>query len=181
MKKVVLPLFSGLTALLITGVVMIPIITTQSKPVSADVEVSISDIKSQLTTETSVPILLPNQLPFELEPIYFNSETTSNGYSVEFWAVPDCQGATACYLGHIEVEKNGEFQPIEPDLSPRSEYKKVTLANNIEGVFYNGCGAYCTAYIEFKYQNALYRVVLKNGTQADLEQIASNMIVSASN
>ena len=46
----------------------------------------------------------------------------------------------------------------------------------MKGVFHNGCGAYCTATIEWKSQNFMYTVAIKNGLESDLILIANSAI-----
>ncbi|HLO48868.1 MAG TPA: hypothetical protein VK211_10680, partial [Kamptonema sp.] len=54
--------------------------------------------------------------------------------------------------------------------------KNIKLAKGIQGVFHNGCGAYCTASVEWKRQGVLYTVAIKNGREADTVKIANSAI-----
>jgi hypothetical protein len=130
------------------------------------------DILAKLKPSTRVPIFLPSRLPFS-DRVYYNSQTTENGYSVEFNLTPNCQG-TPCYIGSIEAEKGGQFITREPGLT--RTLKNIRLARGTRGVFHNGCGAYCTASVEWQSQGVLYRVSLKNGLEADAIQIANSAI-----
>ncbi|MBE9227354.1 hypothetical protein IQ264_18155 [Phormidium sp. LEGE 05292] len=146
----------------------------QSTTVFALINVPTNQVISPIKGKTQVPILIPSKLPFsELEKVYFNSEVTDKGYSVSFNYTPDCQG-TPCYIGSIEAERGGEF--IKPERGITRAFKRVRLAGGNQGVFHNGCGAYCTATLEWKYQGILYRVTIKNGEEKDLIAIANSAI-----
>lgn len=149
------------------------LITWQLNPILAQTVPS-NQVLSQIKGKAQVPIFIPSKLPFVTsEKIYFDSEVTDNGYSVSFNATPNCQ-ATACYIGSIEAERGGEF--IKPERGITKAFKNVTLAGGNKGVFHNGCGAYCTATLEWKNQGVLYRVVIKNGEEKDVIAIANSAI-----
>lgn len=133
-----------------------------------------NQIISQIKSKTRVPIFIPNKLPFgESQKVYFDSELTDKGYRVSFNYTPNCQG-TPCYIGAIEAEKGSEF--VKPERGITQAFKNVTLTGGNKGVFHNGCGAYCTATLEWKYQGVLYRVLLKNGLEKDIIAIANSAI-----
>lgn len=133
-----------------------------------------NQIISQIKGKARVPIFIPSNLPFgESQKVYFDSELTDKGYRVSFNYTPDCQG-TPCYIGAIEAERGSEF--VKPERGITQAFKNVTLAGGNKGVFHNGCGAYCTATLEWKYQGVLYRVVLKNGLEKDAIAIANSAI-----
>lgn len=133
-----------------------------------------NQVISQIKGKTQVPIFIPSKLPFgESQKVYFNSEVTDKGYDVSFNYTPDCQG-TPCYIGSIQAERGGEF--VKPERGITKAFKNVTLAGGNKGVFHNGCGAYCTATLEWKYQGVLYRVALKNGLEKDAIAIANSAI-----
>ncbi|MFB2934188.1 hypothetical protein ACE1B6_02830 [Aerosakkonemataceae cyanobacterium BLCC-F154] len=149
------------------------LVNSQINPILAQ-NVPTTQVLSQIKGKTQVPIFFPNKLPFTTsEKIYFDSEVTEKGYSVSFNAIPNCQ-ATACYIGSIEAERGGEF--IQPERGITTTFKNVTLAGGNKGVFHNGCGAYCTATLEWKNQGVLYRVVIKNGEEKDVTAIANSAI-----
>lgn len=133
----------------------------------------VREILSEIQGKTRVPIFLPSQLPFS-EKIYLKSGVETKGYSVEMNSRPNCNG-TPCYLGSISAERGGE--PAQaPPRGFRSEFKTIQLAGRTQGVFYNGCGAYCTALVEWQYRGVLYRVTMKNGREETLVQIANSAI-----
>jgi len=149
-------------------------LTWQSTTVLAQTNVPTNQVLSPIKGKARVPIFIPSKLPFsEPEKVYFISEVTDKGYSVSFNYTPDCQG-TPCYIGSIEAERGGEF--IKPERGITKAFKNVTLAGGNKGVFHNGCGAYCTATLEWKYQGVLYRVTIKNGEERDLIAIANSAI-----
>lgn len=132
----------------------------------------VDEIFEQLEVRTEVPILLPSQLPFsEDDSVYFQVDANPEGYTVYLNYTPDCQG-TPCYIGSISAERNGEATTPWLD-NPRNEFKEIQLANGTEGIFFNGCGAYCTALVEWQEGDVLYRVSLKNGREEDVEKIAN--------
>lgn len=138
----------------------------------AGTPVPIPQILAKLKGKAKVPIFLPSRLPFS-DRIYFESEVTQTGYSVSFNYTPNCQ-ATACYIGSIEAERGGQF--ITPDQGFTRTFKNVQLARSTKGIFHNGCGAYCTASLEWQSQGVLYRVSIKNGTETDAMRIANSAI-----
>ncbi|HEY9853960.1 MAG TPA: hypothetical protein V6D28_31110 [Leptolyngbyaceae cyanobacterium] len=134
-----------------------------------------SQIITKLKNSTSVPIFIPSTLPFS-DRLYFNTQGAPNNYTITFDYTADCQGATVCSIGSMEAEKSGRF--ITPLEGTTRTFKNIRLANEIKGVFHNGCGAYCTATVEWQKEDVLYRVSVKNGTESDAVQIANSAIQS---
>lgn len=133
----------------------------------------VSEILSHMEGKTRVPIFLPSQLPFSGD-IYLESRVETQGYSVVMSSIPNCS-ATPCYIADISAKRGGE--PAQPPIRGfRSEFKTIQLAGRTQGVFYNGCGAYCTALVEWQYQGILYRVTMKNGQEKMLVNIANSAI-----
>ncbi|MCZ0901707.1 hypothetical protein ON021_17575, partial [Microcoleus sp. HI-ES] len=71
-------------------------------------------------------------------------------------------------------QKGGEFSTKLEGVT--KTLKNVQLAGGVKGVFHNGCGAYCTATLEWKNQNFMYTVAIKNGRESDLILIANSAI-----
>ena len=133
----------------------------------------VSEIISHMEGKTRIPIFLPSQLPFS-EKVYLESRVETQGYSVVMSSIPNCS-STPCYIGAISAKRGGE--PAQPPIRGlRSEFKTIQLAGRTQGVFYNGCGAYCTALVEWQYQGVLYRVTMKNGEEKMLVNIANSAI-----
>ncbi|MBD1871244.1 PPC domain-containing protein [Cyanobacteria bacterium FACHB-471] len=141
-----------------------------SQAALADAVFPVDQVLPQLQQGTRVPILLPNQVPL-LDQVYFDSTVEENSYSVDFVYTPDCQ-ATACYAGTIRAERGGQL----PTLEPGESFQTVQLAGGVRGQFVNFCGAYCTAVLSWQSEGVLYEVILKNGAQEELVQIANSAI-----
>ena len=77
-------------------------------------------------------------------------------------------------LGKFGAQKGGEFSTKIEGVT--KTLKNVQLAGGVKGVFHNGCGAYCTASIEWKTQGFLYTIAIKNGGEADLIKMANSAI-----
>ncbi len=132
----------------------------------------VGEILPQLKGKTQVPIFLPSSLPFS-NKVYYKSTATANGYSVEFNHTADCK-ATACYIGAIEAEKGGKLTTKIG--GERETLKDIQLSGGTKAIFYNNCGAYCTALVEWQSQGVLYRVTMKNGREEALTKIANSAI-----
>lgn len=132
----------------------------------------VREILPQLKGKTQVRIFLPSSVPFS-DKVYYKSKASANGYSVEFNYTPDCK-ATACYMGAIEAEKGGKLTTKMG--GDRETLKNIQLAGSTKGIFYNACGAYCTALVEWQSQGVLYRVTMKNGREEALTKIANSAI-----
>lgn len=133
----------------------------------------VSEILSHMEGKTRVPIFLPSQLPFS-EKVYLESRVETKGYSVTISHIPNCS-STPCYIGSISGEIGGEPAQAPPK-GFRGEFRDIKLANRTQGIFYNACGAYCTALVEWQYQGVLYRVTMKNGEEKMLVNIANSAI-----
>lgn len=139
----------------------------------ANTTVPIRQILAKIKNKTQVPIFLPSSIPSS-DRFYFNTQATRNNYVVFFDYTPNCQGTTACNMGAIDAEKGGQF--ITPMQGTTRTFKNIQLAGRTRGIFHNGCGAYCTASVEWQNQGVLYRVSIKNGREAETVQIANSAI-----
>ena len=138
-----------------------------------DAVVPIAQILGQLKGKTQVPIFLPSQVPFG-QKLYFNAQGRADGYTISIDYTASCRGVTACSAGEISAQKGGEFtQKME---GVTKTLKNIQLAKGTKGVFHNGCGAYCTASVEWKSQGVLYTVAIKNGREAETIKIANSAI-----
>lgn len=137
------------------------------------IAVPIGKILPQLKAKTQVPIFLPSQFPFS-QKVYFNAQSRLDGYSVSIDYTPNCRGAGACSAGEISAQKGGEFMQKTEGVT--KTLKTIQLAKKTQGIFHNGCGAYCTASVQWKSQGVLYTVGIKNGREADTVQIANSAI-----
>ena len=141
----------------------------------ADVRFPVAEVGSSLAGKISVPLFLPESLPLDRD-IYFTAKVTPTGYNIEMSATPDCRGVTACFIGSLVAERDGKRS--EPTSGPRQEYQALTLTGGVEGAFSKGCGAYCTALVDWEYQGVLYRVFMKNGNLETLQEIANRAIAA---
>lgn len=156
-------------------VTSLPLVTLVAHPAIAEVTVPVQKILPDLQ-DTQIPVLLPDHLPFDSDPLYFNSTATSEGYEVSFEYTPDCQQATPCYLGSLSAQQNGKS--IDTTLEGTREVKAIELSDGTTATFVNFCGAYCMARLEWQTDNVLYTITLKNGEEGDLIEIANAAIES---
>ncbi|WP_293122913.1 hypothetical protein [Microcoleus sp. bin38.metabat.b11b12b14.051] len=152
----------------------LPQILAETKPVAqADAAVPVSEILPKLKGKTQVPIFLPSRVTVA-EKLFYQSQAKPDSYTVSMEYTADCKGAGACTLGEIRGQKGGEFSTKMEGVT--KTLKTVQLAGGVKGNFHNGCGAYCTANLEWKNQGFMYTVAIKNGQEADLVKIANSAI-----
>jgi hypothetical protein len=125
-------------------------------------------------SKSGVPVLLPGALP---EPDLVNSIATiesadSKGYAIELALAPDCGGATACHIGHV--------QGMKADGSALSG-EKVWLPSGVTAYYVLGpCGASCSdSTITFDRNGDRYEFAEKGASKADLTQFASSIVTPA--
>ncbi|MEG4405582.1 hypothetical protein [Microcoleus sp. MON2_D5] len=133
-----------------------------------------SNISRQIKGKTRVPVFLPSILPLSnTQQVDFDVQAGSHGYIVEMYLGKGCR-AGACYFGTIEAKRNEPFSP--PSQLPQDTYRSIELAGGIRGIYFNNCGAYCTAFVEWQRLGVLYRVTRKNGRQQEVVQIANSAL-----
>jgi hypothetical protein len=132
-----------------------------------------SEILPKLKSKTQVPIFIPSSIPVS-QKLYYQSTAKADSYTISMEYTADCRGAGACTLGEIRGQKGGEFSTKIEGVT--KTLKNVQLAGGVKGVFHNGCGAYCTASIEWKNQGFLYTIAIRNGVEADLMKMANSAI-----
>lgn len=133
----------------------------------------------QLKRKTTVPILLPGEIfRFDL-PIDYDLQGDRDRYELSLYLTPGCR-AGACYVSSFVAERQGKLTPVPEitELHSRDTFRNIQLANGIEGIFVNVCGAYCTAAVEWQFQGVVYRVVGRNSYQPDLVKLA-NLAIQA--
>jgi hypothetical protein len=135
--------------------------------------VPVSEILPKLKGKTQVPIFIPSSLPVS-QKLYYQSQAKADSYTISMEYTADCRGAGACSLGEIRAQKGGEFSTKIEGVT--KTLKNVQLAGGVKGVFHNGCGAYCTASVEWKTQGFLYTIAIRNGVEADLMKMANSAI-----
>nr|WP_228056412.1 hypothetical protein [Microcoleus sp. LEGE 07076] len=141
----------------------------------AGTAVPVSQILAKLKGKTQVPIFIPSRLPIS-QKLYYQTQAKADSYTISMDYTADCRGAGACTFGEVRAKKGGEFSTKLEGVT--KTLKNVKLAGGVTGVFHNGCGAYCTASIEWKKQGFMYTVSIKNGRESDLNFIASSAILA---
>ncbi|MFB8793460.1 MAG: hypothetical protein U7126_04315 [Microcoleus sp.] len=142
------------------------------KLAQGDTAVAVSEILPNLKGKTQVPIFIPS-IPAS-EKLYYQITAKADSYTISMEYTADCRGAGACSFGEIRGQKGGEFSTKIEGVT--KTLKNVQLAGGVKGVFHNGCGAYCTASIEWKNQGFFYTIAIKNGGEADLIKMANSAI-----
>ncbi|MEG5064134.1 hypothetical protein QUB33_10965 [Microcoleus sp. B3-A4] len=133
-----------------------------------------SNISRQIKGKTRVPVFLPSILPLSnTQQVDFDVQAGSHGYIVGMYLGKGCR-AGACYFGTIEAKRNQPFSP--PSQLPQDTYRSVELAGGFRGIYFNNCGAYCTAFVEWQRLGVLYRVTRKNARQQEVVQIANSAL-----
>ncbi|MFM9263898.1 hypothetical protein [Tychonema sp. BBK16] len=138
----------------------------------AGTPVAVNEILPKLKGKTQVPIFIPSILASE--KLYYQITAKADSYTISMEYTADCRGAGACSFGEIRAQKGGAFSTKMEGVT--KTLKNVQLAGGMKGVFHNGCGAYCTASVEWKAQGVLYTVAIKNGGEADVIKIANSAI-----
>ncbi|MEG4962979.1 MULTISPECIES: hypothetical protein [unclassified Microcoleus] len=138
-----------------------------------DTAVPVNEILPKLKGKTQVPIFIPSRIPVS-QKMYYQTTAKANNYTISIEYKADCGGTTVCTFGAILGQKGGEFTTKVEGVT--KTLKNVKLAGGVKGVFHNGCGAYCTATLEWKNQGFMYTVVIKNGRESDLILIANSAI-----
>ncbi len=176
-------LFLATSACLLTALVPASVVFGVSKSparqpeaqqlAQAGTPVAVNEILSKLKGKTQVPIFIPSSISAS-QKLYYQSTAKVDGYTISMDYTADCRGAGACSFGEIRVQKGGDFSTKMEGVT--KTLKNVQLAGGVKGVFHNGCGAYCTASVEWKSQGVLYIVAIKNGAEADVIKIANSAI-----
>jgi hypothetical protein len=133
----------------------------------------VNEILRKLKGKTQVPIFIPSRIP-DLPKMYYPTTAQANSYTISIEYKPDCGGTTVCTFGSIQGQKGGAFTTKLEGVT--KTLKNVKLAGGVKGVFHNGCGAYCTATLEWKTQGFMYTVAIKNGRESDLILIGNSAI-----
>ena len=133
-----------------------------------------AQIFRQIKGKTRVPVFLPSTLPLpDIQQLDFEVQAGSHGYIVDMYLGKGCRGG-ACYFGTVEAKRDEPVSP--PSKLPNDTYRSIQLANGIRGTFFNICGAYCTAFVEWRNAGALYRITLKNGRQQEVVRMVNSAI-----
>jgi hypothetical protein len=136
----------------------------------------VNNIFKQIKGKTRVPVFLPSRLFLSAtQQLEFDVQAGSHGYIVRMYLGKGCRTKN-CYFGTIEAIRSEPFSP--PSNLPHDTYRSIELEGGMRAIFFNKCGAYCNAFVEWQRLGVLYRVTRKNGTQQEVVQIANSAIRS---
>jgi hypothetical protein len=127
----------------------------------------------KLRGRTPLPILLPTP-PSDYTRI---STATANEYSIDFDVRPNC-GGTPCNIASISATRGGQFSSPGDYQGPRSRTANVKLKSGTAARFFSGCGAYCSAILQWKTGDVLYSVYIKNGDLEGTLGLANSAVVA---
>jgi hypothetical protein len=150
------------------GVLFSLAVLGNAAPSRANVAVPMGDVVPRLQEATSMPILLPSQVP--MDEVFLDVEAQSDRYYVGFDYRPDCRSATACHFGEIMAEQNDSTTIPE-------NTEEVTLTDGTPAYFFSTCGAHCTAILQWRYSGVLYSVMIKNGTKEGTIALANSAML----
>ena len=120
---------------------------------------------------TDVPVLLPQKLPSESRRHVPSGGADERGWTLAIGAVPDCGGATACFIASFSATR-GERPHFR---------RRVTLSGGQVGYFKAlSCGASCSPpVIEWYRAGVLYAIQATVGTQRTERRLLIRMANSA--
>jgi hypothetical protein len=151
-----------------------PPISDKSSANQANSRFPANNIFQQIKGKTRVPVFFPNILPLSnTQQLDFDVQAGSHGYIVGMYFGKGCRGG-ACTFGTIEAKRDEPISP--PSQLPRDTYRSIELAGGMRGTYFNSCGNYCTASVEWQRLGVLYRVSLKNGRQSDVVAIVNSAL-----
>ncbi len=127
---------------------------------------ALASVVPELKLQTSIPILLPQQLPELAEKTFYaHAKGDADGYTIRLESDPDCDGANACFLGMLRAKRGGRFtfpEVVKLGETATGRYKPTT------------CGGSCSEQaIEWKYQGVLYTAQLNLLTESEKEARAA--------
>jgi hypothetical protein len=136
----------------------------------------VSQIFQQIKGKTRVPVFLPSKLPLsDINQLDFDVKAGSHGYLIEMYLGKGQRGGAA-YFSTVEAKRDEPVSP--PSQLPNDTYRSIQLANGMRGTFFNICGSYCIASVEWHNGGVLYRIKIKNGRQPELVQMVNSAIKS---
>ena len=138
---------------------------------SVDLPTLFHDVLPDVSEKTEVPVLLPRRYRSDSEGNFPSGEGRRRGYTLSIAAVPDCSGATACFLGTFGAQR-GE----DPHYT-----RKVRLTGGRTGYFKPlTCGASCSPpMIEWVEDDVLYWIQAHAGTKRQERKRLRRMANSA--
>lgn len=122
-----------------------------------DLPSTFGDVLPEVKEDTKVPVLLPQRYRTDAEDAVPSGKGRRRGYTLSLAAVPDCGGATACFLADFSAKRGA-----------RPHYtRKVRLTGGRTGYFKPlTCGASCSPpVIEWRQDGVLYWIQAHAGTK----------------
>jgi hypothetical protein len=139
----------------------------------ADLNALFADSLPQVKAKTALAILLPDALPGVSEKLFPTASGARREYAFALAAVPECGGATACFVAEFTARKGGK--PFGRG--------RATLARGRHGRFEPlSCGASCSPpSISWHERGATYSIQANAGTQRTERRILVKMANEAIN
>ena len=138
---------------------------------TVDLPTLFQDVLPEVKEKTAVPVLLPQRYRSDSEGIFPSGEGRRRGYTLSIAAVPDCGGATACFIGTFGAQR-GEHPHY---------LRTVRLTGGRTGYFKPlTCGASCSPpAIEWVDDGVLYWIQADAGTKRQEKKRLRRMANSA--
>jgi hypothetical protein len=133
----------------------------------ADLNALFASALPRVEAKTRIPVLMPDTMPTEIDPLYASSFATKKTYFLDLAGAPDCGNATACFEAEIRGEKGGKPFGL----------KRVTLARGRHGRFKPlTCGGSCSPpSIAWKERGATYTIQANVGGKRTERRILVKM------
>jgi hypothetical protein len=117
---------------------------------AADLNALFADALPRVTAKTRIPVLLPDAMPTDSDPLYADDYASRKAYFLDLSGAPDCGQATACFEAEFSGQKGGTpygFKPVRLARGRHGHFKPTT------------CGASCSpAMISWKERGATYTI-----------------------
>src|SRR3954470_3274849 len=134
---------------------------------NADLNALFSDALPRVQAKTRIPVLMPDTMPTEIDPLYATSFASRKTYFLDLAGVPDCGGANACFEAEIWGQKGGTpfgFKPVKLAHGRHGRFKPLT------------CGGSCSPpSIAWKERGATYTIQANVGNKRTERRILVRM------
>ena len=136
-----------------------------------DVPELFADVLPKVNDRTEVPVRLPQRYITDADELFASGSGRKRSYSLGIAAIPDCGGATACFVADFSA-KRGE----DPHYT-----RKLSLTGGRTGYFKPlSCGASCSPpAIEWRQGGVLYSIQAHAGTKRQEKKRLRKMANSA--
>jgi hypothetical protein len=121
----------------------------------------------RVEAKTRIPVLMPDTMPTEIDPLYASSSATKKTYFLDLAGAPRCGNATACFEAEIWGQKGGTPFGLRP----------VRLAHGRHGRFKPlTCGGSCSPpSIAWKERGVSYTIQANVGNKKTERRILVQM------